>query len=129
MKAVIYENETAKFGNVPLLYCMWTNVSSRKYRKFPFFPACAENSFLEIKKEGHCPSLTICSYSLPKTFAIKSLVFPLSEKIKVELQLTDPDITASDRVVKSTERTGLYNAMDIGSRVNCMLSGSENKEE
>ena len=40
---------------------------------------------------------------------------PLSEKIKVELQLTDPDITASDRVVKSTERTGLYNAMDIGS--------------
>ena len=40
---------------------------------------------------------------------------PLSGKIKVELQLTDPDITASDRVVKSTERTGLYNAMDIGS--------------
>lgn len=40
---------------------------------------------------------------------------PLSAKVNVQLQLTDPDISASDRVVKSTERTGLYNAMDIGS--------------
>jgi hypothetical protein len=55
MKAVIYENETAKFGNVPLLYCMWTNVSSGKYRKFPFFPVSAENSFLEIKNGGAMP--------------------------------------------------------------------------
>ncbi len=37
----------------------------------------------------------------------------LSKKISVQLQLTDPDISSKDRVVKSAEREGLYNAMDI----------------
>ncbi|WP_458862228.1 hypothetical protein [Acidaminobacterium chupaoyuni] len=36
-------------------------------------------------------------------------------KVRVELQLTDPDISSVDKVVKSTEKEGLYNAMDIAS--------------
>lgn len=37
----------------------------------------------------------------------------LSRKVSVQLQLTDPDISSRDRVVKSTERDGLYAALDI----------------
>lgn len=39
----------------------------------------------------------------------------VATKVRVELQLTDPDISARDKVVKSTEKDGLYNAMDIAS--------------
>ena len=39
----------------------------------------------------------------------------LSKKVSVQLQLTDPEIKSRDRVVKKTEKDGLYNAMDIGS--------------
>ena len=38
---------------------------------------------------------------------------PLSDKIKVELQLTDPDIKSRDRVVKKSEKESLYAAMDV----------------
>ena len=41
--------------------------------------------------------------------------FDISQKVSVKLQLTDPDISSADRVVKSTEKDGLYNAMDIAS--------------
>ena len=39
----------------------------------------------------------------------------LSQKIKVELQYTDPEISSRDRVIKTAERVGLYNAMDLAS--------------
>jgi len=39
----------------------------------------------------------------------------LSKKVSVQLQLTDPDISSRDRVIKSTEKDGLYNALDIAS--------------
>ena len=39
----------------------------------------------------------------------------VATKVRVELQLTDPDISAMDKVVKSTEKEGLYSAMDIAS--------------
>ena len=38
----------------------------------------------------------------------------MSGTVKVQLMYTDPDIRAKDRVVKTSEREGLYNAMDIG---------------
>ena len=41
--------------------------------------------------------------------------FDVSQKVSIKLQLTDPDISSADRVVKSTEKNGLYNAMDIAS--------------
>lgn len=39
----------------------------------------------------------------------------VATKVSVQLQLTDPDIAAGDRVIKSTEKDGLYDAMDIAS--------------
>jgi len=48
----------------------------------------------------------------------------LSNKVSIQLQLTDPDISSKDRVIKSAERDGLYNAMDLASIwLNRALSG------
>jgi len=38
----------------------------------------------------------------------------VSTKVAVQLQHTDPDLKSKDRVVKRTEKDGLWNAMDIG---------------
>lgn len=39
----------------------------------------------------------------------------MATKVSVSLQLSDPEIRARDRVVKKTEKDGLYSALDIGS--------------
>ena len=39
----------------------------------------------------------------------------MAGKIQVQLMLTDPDVRMKDRIVKKSEKVGLYNAMDIGS--------------
>ncbi|HIZ16233.1 MAG TPA: hypothetical protein H9675_01525 [Firmicutes bacterium] len=39
----------------------------------------------------------------------------LADKVIIQLMYTDPDIKTRDRVVKKSEKHGLYNAMDIGS--------------
>ncbi len=37
----------------------------------------------------------------------------VATKVSLQLQLTDPDIKSRDRVVKKTEKNGLYEAMDV----------------
>ncbi len=41
--------------------------------------------------------------------------YSVSGKVSVQLQYTDPEISSKDRVVKTAEREGLYDAMEIGS--------------
>jgi len=38
----------------------------------------------------------------------------VASKVSVQLQLTDPDLKSRDRVVKKSEKTNLYDAMDVG---------------
>lgn len=38
-----------------------------------------------------------------------------AEKVKVTLMVSDTKLPEKDRIVKSSEKTGLYEAMDIGS--------------
>jgi hypothetical protein len=38
---------------------------------------------------------------------------PVATKVSLQLQLTDPDLKSKDRVVKRTEKNGLYEAMDV----------------
>ena len=38
----------------------------------------------------------------------------VADKVTVNLMLSDPDIAAKDRIIKKSEKTGLYNAMDVG---------------
>ena len=35
-------------------------------------------------------------------------------RVSVQLQLTDPDLKSKDRVVKKSEKDGLYTALDVG---------------
>lgn len=39
----------------------------------------------------------------------------MAEKIQIQLMATDPEIRMKDRIIKKSEKIGLYNAMDIGS--------------
>lgn len=41
--------------------------------------------------------------------------YSISGHVSVQLQYTDPEISSKDRVVKSAERDGLYDAMELGS--------------
>ena len=38
----------------------------------------------------------------------------LASKVSVQLQLTDPNVRAKDRVVKKSEKDGFYTALDVG---------------
>ena len=38
----------------------------------------------------------------------------LAKRVSVQLQFTDPDIRSRDRVVKKSEKEGLYTALDLG---------------
>jgi len=37
----------------------------------------------------------------------------MASKVGVQLQLTSPDVKSRDRIVKKTEKNGIYSAMDI----------------
>ena len=39
----------------------------------------------------------------------------VADKVQVQLLSTDPDLRMKDRILKKSEKNGLYNAMDIGS--------------
>ncbi len=39
----------------------------------------------------------------------------VATRVSVQLQLTDPDLKSRDRVIKKTEKGGLYAAMDVAS--------------
>lgn len=39
----------------------------------------------------------------------------VSDKVTVQLLTTDPDARPKDRIIKKSEKKGLYQAMDIGS--------------
>ena len=38
----------------------------------------------------------------------------VADKVQVQLMLTDPEVRMKDRILKKSEKNGLYNAMDIG---------------
>ena len=38
----------------------------------------------------------------------------VATKVSVQLQLTDPSVKSRDRVVKKSEKSGLYVALDVG---------------
>ena len=39
----------------------------------------------------------------------------IASKVSIQLQLTDPAVRSRDRVVKKSEKNGLYTALDLGS--------------
>ncbi len=41
--------------------------------------------------------------------------YSLANNVSIQLQYTDPEISSKDRVVKSAERSSLFDAMELGS--------------
>lgn len=41
--------------------------------------------------------------------------FDIATRVSVQLQLTDPAARSRDRIVKKSEKNGLYAALDVGS--------------
>jgi hypothetical protein len=39
----------------------------------------------------------------------------VANRVSVQLQLTDPEIKSKDRIIKRSEKDGLWNAIDIAS--------------
>lgn len=39
----------------------------------------------------------------------------VATRVSLQLQLTDPDLKSKDRVVKKSEKDGLYSALDVAS--------------
>ena len=39
----------------------------------------------------------------------------IATRVSVQLQLTDPSVKSRDRIVKKSEKAGLYAALDVGS--------------
>ncbi len=39
----------------------------------------------------------------------------IANKVMVSLMSTDPSVRLKDRIIKKTEKEGLYNALDVGS--------------
>ena len=46
---------------------------------------------------------------------VKKNEMDVASKVLVQLMYTDPDLRAKDRIVKKSEKDGLYNAIDIAS--------------
>ena len=53
----------------------------------------------------------IAMLQITETKKVKDL--DVATRVSVQLQLTDPELKSRDRVVKKTEKEGLYNAMDV----------------
>ena len=47
--------------------------------------------------------------------SVKKNDMEIASKVLVQLMYTDPDLRAKDRIVKKSEKDGLYNAIDIAS--------------
>lgn len=47
------------------------------------------------------------------TTTVKDLT--VADKVQVQLMSTDPEIRMKDRILKKSEKAGLYDALDIGS--------------
>ena len=54
----------------------------------------------------------IIMLQITQTKKVKDL--DVATHVIVQLQKTDPDLRSKDRIVKQSEKNGLYDAMDIG---------------
>ena len=71
-------------------------------------PLCRKDNLLYY---GSMADKYIIMMQILDTQKVKDL--DVATRVSVQLQLTDPDLKSRDRVVKKTEKDGLYNAMDV----------------
>ena len=62
---------------------------------------------------GNMADKCVIMLQILSTKTVKDMT--VADKVQVQLLSTDPDLRMKDRILKKSEKTGLYNAMDIGS--------------
>ncbi|NLL39783.1 MAG: hypothetical protein GX254_09400 [Clostridiales bacterium] len=81
----------------------------KKILEYKGFPLLRKDNLIYY---GNMSDEYIIMLQVLETEKLKDL--DLSKKVSVQLQYTDPNLKSRDRVVKKTEKDGLYRAMDVG---------------
>lgn len=87
-------------------------------------PQTAKSKFLMYKGKplvrsgntlyyGNMTDTFVVMMQIQSTKKVKDM--DVADKVTVQLMKTDPTLRARERIVKKSEKDGLYNAMDIGS--------------
>ena len=80
----------------------------KKTLEYKGYPLRRKDNFIYF---GKMSDKYIVMMQILNETSIKDL--PVATKVSLQLQFTDPDIKSKDRVVKRTEKNGLYEAMDV----------------
>ena len=62
---------------------------------------------------GNTTDKCVVMLQILSTKTVKDMT--VADKVQVQLMSTDPELRMKERILKRSEKTGLYNAMDIGS--------------
>ena len=62
---------------------------------------------------GHMADKCVVMMQILSTREVHGMT--MADRIQVQLLSTDPELRMRDRILKKSEKTGLYNAMNIGS--------------
>ncbi|MEG1819294.1 MAG: hypothetical protein RR069_00600 [Oscillospiraceae bacterium] len=62
---------------------------------------------------GNMSDAFVVMIQINSTKAVKDM--EIADKVTVQLLSTDPDVRPRERIIKKSEKNGLYPAMDIGS--------------
>ncbi|MGI6576665.1 MAG: hypothetical protein ACOX1Q_01175 [Eubacteriales bacterium] len=85
-------------------------MSENKLLSYRGYPLLRQGNLIYY---GNITDKYIIMIQVMETKKLKDL--DLSSKVSVQLQYTDPDISSRNRVVKKSEKKGLYEAMDLAS--------------
>jgi hypothetical protein len=83
-------------------------MSEKKILEYKGYPLRRKDNLIYF---GRMSDKYIVMMQILSESTVKDL--PVATKVSLQLQLTDPDIKSKDRVVKKTEKSGLYEAMDV----------------
>jgi hypothetical protein len=61
---------------------------------------------------GNMSDKCVVMFQILSTKTVKDMT--VADKVQVQLMSTNPDLRMKDRILKKSEKNGLYNAMDIG---------------
>ena len=62
---------------------------------------------------GNMSDKCVVMFQILSTKTVKNMT--VADKVQVQLMSTNPDLRMKERILKKSEKNGLFNAMDIGS--------------
>jgi hypothetical protein len=81
---------------------------SKQILEYKGYPLLRKDNLLYY---GNMSDKYIVMLQIMDTEKVKDL--DITKRVSVQLQYTDPELKSRDRVVKKTEKDGLYTAMDV----------------